>query len=112
LWIGTCFWFAVVGWVTVVMTGGIRRRPRQPKPKRPPAPPAEDPKDFADVFSEPAPDAEHDLLLADDEAFMLAEPTLAEPMPGEPAFDEPTPDEPTPDEPAPDERATERDSGD
>src|ERR1700753_678406 len=29
--IGTFVWFAVVGWVTVVMTGGIRRRPRRPK---------------------------------------------------------------------------------
>ncbi|QUR68769.1 hypothetical protein F6B93_18320 [Mycobacterium spongiae] len=33
---GVFFWFAVVGWVTVVMSGGIRRRPKRPKP--PPAP--------------------------------------------------------------------------
>ncbi|GBG39998.1 cell division protein PerM [Mycobacterium montefiorense] len=114
LWVGTFFWFAVVGWVTVVMTGGISRRPRRPKSKRAPAPPAGgapparggEPKDFADVFSEPEPAAEHDLLPDDEEAF--TEPTLAEPMPGEPAFDEPTPHPPAPDERAPDER----DSGD
>ncbi|SOJ56864.1 hypothetical protein MSIMFB_04341 [Mycobacterium simulans] len=37
--IGVFFWFAVVGWVTVVMTGGVRRPPKRPKPK--PAPPPE-----------------------------------------------------------------------
>jgi Family of unknown function (DUF6350) len=116
MWIGTFFWFAVVGWVTVVMTGGIQpirlRRPRRPKSKRAPVPAAEEPKDFADVFDETGPAAEHDLLLDDEEASMFAEPTLAEPMPGEPEFDEPTPAGPIPDEPAPDERAAERDSGD
>lgn len=43
LWIGTFFWFAVIGSITVVMTGGISRRPRRPRPKRPPAPPVEEP---------------------------------------------------------------------
>src|SRR5262249_56159803 len=33
--IGVFFWFAVVGWVTVVMTGGIRHRPRRPKRPKP-----------------------------------------------------------------------------
>ncbi len=75
--VGTFFWFAVIGWVTVAMTGGIRRRPRRPKSKRVPAPPVDEPKDFADAFAEPGPAAEHDLLLDDEEAF--AEPTLAEP---------------------------------
>ncbi|WP_459797546.1 cell division protein PerM, partial [Mycobacterium riyadhense] len=37
--IGVFFWFAVVGWVTVLMTGGISRTPKRPKPK--PAPPSE-----------------------------------------------------------------------
>ena len=30
--VGVFFWFAVVGWVTVVMAGGIRRRARRRKP--------------------------------------------------------------------------------
>jgi hypothetical protein len=52
---GVFFWFAVVGWITVAMTGGIRRRPRRPKPKRvpPPVPIDDEPADFADVFAEP-----------------------------------------------------------
>ncbi|WAJ44376.1 DUF6350 family protein [Mycobacterium sp. Aquia_216] len=116
LWVGTFFWFAVVGWVTVVMTGGIRpirlRRSRRPKSKRAAAPPAEDPKDFAGVFDEAGPAAGHDMLLDAEEASMFAEPTLAEPMPGDPAFDAPTPGGPTPDEPAPDEPAVGRDSED
>jgi hypothetical protein len=46
--IAVFFWFAVVGWVTVVMAGGIRRRVKPPK--RAPAPqPAED------SAAEPAP---------------------------------------------------------
>jgi hypothetical protein len=107
-----------------VMTGGIRRRPRRLKQRRAPAPPADEPKDFADVFSEPGPSADHDLLLdgsadhdllldGDDEEAspaMFAEPTPGEPTPGEPAPDEPAPDEPTPD--GPERSATERDSGD
>jgi len=36
--IGVFFWFAVVGWVTVVMAGGIRRHPRRRKPMPVPAP--------------------------------------------------------------------------
>lgn len=125
LWVGTFFWFAVVGWVTVVMTGGIRpikfRRPRRPQQKRAPAPAAEEPKDFADVFTEPEPEPAggDDLLLDDEEAFMFAEPTpdeplLGEPLPGEPAFDEPGSEAPEPasgpDEP--EHSGTERDSGD
>ncbi len=30
--VGVFFWFTVVGWITVVMAGGVRRRPRRPKP--------------------------------------------------------------------------------
>jgi Family of unknown function (DUF6350) len=59
LLIGSFFWFAVVGWVTVVMTGGIRRRPRRPRPKRAPAPPVEEvvePADFAEPFEPLEPD--------------------------------------------------------
>jgi hypothetical protein len=39
--VGVFFWFSVVGWVTVVMTGGIRRRPRRRK-AAPAPPPAEE----------------------------------------------------------------------
>jgi hypothetical protein len=77
--IGVFFWFAVVGWVTVVMTGGIRRRPRRRKPAPVPVPaappdepePAEEPADFAGVFAdsdEPADDAGGDDGARDPEA--------------------------------------------
>ena len=53
--VGVFFWFAVVGWITVVMAGGITpirlRKLRQPKPA--PAPAAEEPADFAGLFDEP-----------------------------------------------------------
>jgi hypothetical protein len=52
--VGVFFWFAVIGWVTVLMTGGIRRRPRRPKrPKPQPAPAADVPADLAGLFEEP-----------------------------------------------------------
>jgi Family of unknown function (DUF6350) len=52
LLIGVFFWFAVVGWVTVVMAGGILPiRLRRPRRSRPPA--DEAPADFAAVFEEP-----------------------------------------------------------
>ncbi|WP_082970421.1 DUF6350 family protein [Mycobacterium sp. E2989] len=71
---GVFFWFAVVGGITVVMSGGIRARPRRPKP----APPQE-PADFAEAFEGPddeaptgVPDpddvAEHDAPVSDDDA--------------------------------------------
>ncbi|BBZ48141.1 cell division protein PerM [Mycobacterium parmense] len=55
--VGVFFWFAVVGCVTVVMTGGIRpvrlKRPGRARPR--PAPPAAaaEPADFAQMFTEP-----------------------------------------------------------
>ncbi len=64
LLIGSFFWFAAVGWVTVVMTGGVRRRLRRPRSKRPPPPPVDEvvgepvvdgvdePADFAEPFEE------------------------------------------------------------
>ncbi len=116
LWIGTFFWFAVIGWATVVMAGGIRRRSRRPKPKRAAAPPAAEPQDFAQASSEPA---GHDLLLDDAEEF--AETPFDEPFSGEPAPEEPAAEEPAAGEPAaeapepeagpdePEHRATERD---
>ncbi|HWF28442.1 MAG TPA: DUF6350 family protein [Mycobacterium sp.] len=52
--VGVFFWFALVGWITVVMTGGIRHRPRRPKrPEREPAPASDEPADFAGLFEEP-----------------------------------------------------------
>jgi hypothetical protein len=62
LLIGVFFWFAVVGWVTVVMAGGIRRRLRRPRPKPAPAPPFEEvivdesdePADPESLLAEPA----------------------------------------------------------
>ena len=41
--IGVFFWFAVVGWVTVVMAGGIRRRPKRRKPEPATAPEPDSP---------------------------------------------------------------------
>jgi hypothetical protein len=65
--VGVFFWFAVVGWVTVVMTGGIRRRPRRPeRPKPQPASAADEPADFAGLFEEPE-GAEPDDQEPDDE---------------------------------------------
>ncbi|MGA7054207.1 MAG: hypothetical protein WBZ37_23640, partial [Mycobacterium sp.] len=54
--VGVFFWFAVVGWVTVVMTGGIRPRPRRAKPRparaRPAEEDADEPADLAGLFGE------------------------------------------------------------
>ena len=75
LLIGVLFWFVVVGGVTVVMAGGIRRRPRRPKAKPAPAAAADEPADFAGLFEEPddqspddqSPDdsADHDVPVSD-----------------------------------------------
>jgi hypothetical protein len=48
-------WFTVIGTLTVVMAGGVRRRPRAPKPVRVAPPPAEPP-----LLAEPMPDFEAD----------------------------------------------------
>jgi hypothetical protein len=67
LLVGVFFWFAVVGWMTVVMAGGIRpirlKRPRRPKP----APAADEPADFAGLFDEPAGDSALDDRSVSDE---------------------------------------------
>ncbi len=50
--IGVLFWFTVVGWITVVLAGGVRRRPRRAKPKPVPAQTAAEPADFAGLLVE------------------------------------------------------------
>jgi Family of unknown function (DUF6350) len=75
--VGVFFWFTLVGWVTVVMAGGIRRHPRRLKPA--PPPPAEDyadePTELAGLFAEsddpadndaPGDSADHDAPSDDD----------------------------------------------
>lgn len=52
LLLGVFFWFTVIGGITVVMSGGIRSRPRRLRAKPTPAAPAEEPADFADVFDD------------------------------------------------------------
>jgi hypothetical protein len=82
--IGVFFWFAVVGWVTVVMAGGIRPiRPRSPR-RRKPAPRFAAPPDEP----EPEPTEEPDEPADEEpgEASIVGEsetPTPAEPDPGE-----------------------------
>jgi hypothetical protein len=60
LLLGVFFWFAVIGGITVVMSGGVTRRPRRLRTKPAPAAPAEEPADFADVVDERA--AEEDVI--------------------------------------------------
>ncbi len=97
--LGVLFWFTVVGWVTVVMTGGVRRRPRRPKPRPEPVPEAEEPADFAA-------DLEDDALVEDGEEPCGEPAEEVEPAEEfEPAADEPAADEPAADEPAVDQPA-------
>ena len=87
--VGVFFWFAVIGWVTVVMTGGIRRRPRRPeRPKPQPAPAADEPADFAGLFEGPEgaePDHTVDsvVLASDDDGPFPSAPDEREPGPTE-----------------------------
>jgi hypothetical protein len=53
LLIGVLFWFAVVGWVTVVIAGGIRRRPRRRKPAPAATPPPDEPEPDPEPVEEP-----------------------------------------------------------
>lgn len=90
--VGVFFWFAVVGGATVVMAGGIRRRPR--RPRRPePAPVADEPADFADVFDEPEAD-ERDVGEPEGDQPEAAEPDAEAPPDTEPDVDEPPPSAP------------------
>ncbi|OBI02691.1 hypothetical protein A5679_17795 [Mycobacterium scrofulaceum] len=65
LLIGVFFWFSVVGGITLVMSGGIRARPRRRKPA--PAAAAE-PADFAEVFEDPPAEPDDDALAHPDDA--------------------------------------------
>lgn len=118
LLVGVFFWFAVVGGITVVMTGGIMRRPRRIKPR--PAPAAvEEPADFAGVFDDdrrPEDAEEVDAIPADSvdapSGGVGAVPAGDAVAPGDPAEpDAPAAaDAPLPTEPEP--GAPERDPGD
>ncbi len=73
--VGVFFWFAVVGGATVVMAGGIRRRPRRRKPVPTPAPPADEQADEAAEFAgvvedsdDSAADPDHDEQVGDPSA--------------------------------------------
>lgn len=61
--VGVFFWFAVVGWVTVVVAGGVRRLPRRPQ-SPPPAPPVDE-SDDEGVADDEAP-VDHDASTDDD----------------------------------------------
>jgi hypothetical protein len=85
--VGTFFWFAVVGGVTVIMTGGIGRRRRRPKPKPAPAPAADEavdePADFAELFDEPEDEPvgdsdDHEMATDDDPSAPTAEDSATE----------------------------------
>lgn len=117
LLVGVFFWFAVVGGITVAMTGGIMRRPRRIKPR--PAPAAvEEPADFAGVFDDDRPpeDAEEvDAIPADSvdapsggEGAVPAGDAVAPGEPADPdapaASDAPLPTEPEPGAPERDSR--------
>jgi len=85
---GVFFWFTVVGWTTVVMAGGIRRRPRRlRRPKPVPAPPPDEPSDdemeLAGLLLEPE-DAAVEDAPGDDDATSPPTPGEPEPAPGEP----------------------------
>lgn len=91
LLVGVFFWFAVIGGITVAMTGGIMRRPRRIKPR--PAPAAvEEPADFAGVFDDdrrPEDAEEVDAIPADspDAPAAADAPLPTEPEPGAPERD-------------------------
>jgi uncharacterized protein DUF6350 len=91
--IGVFFWFAVVGGVTVLMAGGIRRRPRRPKPVRAPAEDIDE--RHADAETTDDEESDRDVLIADEEAVMADDDAV---MADEDAVmaddDAPKPDEP------------------
>jgi hypothetical protein len=111
---GVFFWFAVVGGVTVLMSGGVSRRPRRLKARPAPAAAAEEPANSTGVFdddrsSEDAP--REDAILLEPAGETPADSTDSR----DPPADSAEPDAPLDDEPAPagpEPGAAERDSGD
>lgn len=114
LLVGVFFWFAVVGGITVVMSGGIMRRPRRIKPRPAPAAAVEEPADFAGVFDDDRlpEDAEGEDAIPSDSADSGDAPPGDVGAPGDPT----EPDAPAggdaPPPAEPERRASERDSGD
>jgi hypothetical protein len=114
LLIGVFFWFTVVGGVTVVMSGGVRRRPRRIKARPSPAAAGEEPAEFTGVF-----DDERESDDATGEDAIPVDPADEAPADAvdsaDPADDSVEPDAPVDDEPPPaqpEPGATERGSGD
>jgi hypothetical protein len=95
------FWFFFIGGLTVVMAGGISRRPSLPTPRR--RPPATVGRVY-DPFSDNPPDESDDPLDGPDDPLDEAGPPQPEPEPElEPRLDEaPQPAAPPPVKPAPD----------
>jgi hypothetical protein len=87
---GVFFWFFVIGAVTVVMTGGVRRRPKRVKPPEPVLAEEVAEPSFAEddeALTTPLPDLADELDLADDpepEAEPAEEPVEPEPVPPAP----------------------------
>ncbi len=89
---GVFFWFFVIGTVTVVMSGGVRRRPKRVKP---PEPVLVEEVDFADndeALTTPLPDLDNEAELTDEPEPELGREPEVEPEP-EP---EPVPSAPPP----------------
>lgn len=72
MFLGVLFWFVVIGAVTVVMTGGIRRRPRRPRPRPPvaPEPAVEDDEPLVGAFDD---DGDFDEEVANIEESVIAD---------------------------------------
>ncbi len=68
MFLGVLFWFIVVGASTVVMAGGVRRRPRRPRVKPPSAPLDDEHEPLSGLF-----DDDHDDHDDDDAAGMSAD---------------------------------------
>jgi hypothetical protein len=97
LMIGVFFWFAVVGWVTVVMAGGIRRRPRRRKPAPAPAPAPDEPEPTLPTEDGPTRDFAQDDLPSEDDGGDRIEGSEDSPPDGDapaPEDDAPAPEEP------------------
>ena len=74
MFLGVLFWFTVVGAITVVMTGGVRRRPRRRrvKPVAAPEPVEEEEEPLPDVYD----DDEHDYEQGDEQCAVEEEPAM------------------------------------